>query len=124
VETAREILFILQRPADLPPSRSISVLAWLKQKQMLSFRVAHMSDRDVLRENHLYGLIAVGMTRKYNPQRWIAVFVRHNHAHPAGIPDGRGSLRAPQRELGLAVSRAGTSGEERRIDLLGKVLGV
>jgi len=64
------------------------------------------------------------MTRKYNPQRWIAVFVRHNQAHPAGIPDGRGSLRAPQRELGLAVSRAGTSGEERRIDLLGKVLGV
>ncbi len=29
-----------------------------------------------------------------------------------------------QRELGLAVSRAGRSGEERRIDLLGKVLGV
>jgi hypothetical protein len=85
----------LQRPADLPPSRSISVLAWLKQKQMLSFRVAHMSDRDVLRENHFYGLIAVGMTRKYNPQRWIAVFVRHNQAHPAGILDGRGSLRAP-----------------------------
>src|SRR6266446_9130432 len=82
METAREILFILQRPADLPPSRSISVLAWLKQKQMLSFRVAHMSDRDMLRKNHLYGLIAVGMIRKYNPQRWIAVFVRHNQAHP------------------------------------------
>src|SRR6266550_2335631 len=64
METAREILFILQRPADLPPSRSICVLAWLKQKQMLSFRVAHMSDRDVLRENHFYGLSAVGMTRK------------------------------------------------------------
>src|SRR5882724_8448719 len=82
METAREILFILQRPADLPPSRSISVLAWLKQKQMLSFRVAHMSDRDMLRKNHLYGLIPVGMTRKDNPQRWLAVFVRHNQAHP------------------------------------------
>jgi len=94
VET-REILFILQRPADLPPSRSFSVLAWLKQKQMLSFRVARASDRDMLRENHLYGFVAVGMTRKYNPQRWIAVFVRHNQAQPAGILDGRGNLRAP-----------------------------
>src|SRR5215510_238368 len=95
METAREVLFILQRPADLPPSRSTCVLAWLKQKQMLSFRVAQMSDRDMLRENDLYGLIAVGMTRKHNPQCWIAVFVRHNQAHPAGILDGRGNLRAP-----------------------------
>lgn len=94
VETTCEIFFILQRAAKLPPIRSIAVLAWPKEKQLLSFCLAHSSHRNVLRKNHLYSFVAVGTTWKDNAKRGIAVFVRHNQPHPAGILDGRRSLRA------------------------------
>ena len=85
VETAYQIRLILQRTANLLPSRSISVLAWPKQKQLLPFGLAELSYRDVFRENHFYSSIAIRMAGKYDTQRWIAVFIRHNQSHSAGV---------------------------------------
>jgi len=52
---------------------------------MSSFDLADLSYCDVLRENHLYGSIAVGMARKYDAQGWIAVFVRDDQPHAGGV---------------------------------------
>jgi len=93
METACEIHPILQRPANLVPRRSISVLAWPKHKQMLPFGLAELSYRDMLRENHLYGAIAIRMAGKYDTQCWIAVFIRHNQSQSTAVLHRGNNLR-------------------------------
>jgi hypothetical protein len=63
------------------------MLAWLKQKQMFPFRLADSPYRDVLRENDLYCSIADRVAGKYDAQRWITVFVRHNQPQATGVLD-------------------------------------
>jgi hypothetical protein len=78
VQSAREILLVLQRLANLPPSRSVSMLARLKKKETLAFRFTVFSHRDVLGENHFDGSIAVGMAGKNDAQCRISVFAGHD----------------------------------------------
>jgi hypothetical protein len=63
------------------------MLSWLKQKQMFPFRLADLPYCDVLRKNNLYCSIADRVAWKYDPQRWIAVFVRHNQLQATGVLD-------------------------------------
>jgi len=93
VQTALEILLVLQRRANLPSSRPISLLAWLKQKKMLAFCFTVFSHRDVL--GHFDGSIAVGMAGKNDRQCKVSVFAGHDQAHAACLSHAGRSLRLP-----------------------------
>src|SRR5207245_11337715 len=74
---AWKVSLILERALRPSPQRSLAVLPWLKEVELMSVGASTLSYCDVLREEDLDGAIQGQMTRQDNPQCLLSVFLNN-----------------------------------------------
>src|SRR6266567_4149715 len=91
---AWKVSLILQRALRPSPQRSLAVLPWLKEVELMSVGASTLSYCDVLREENLDGAIRGQMTRQDNPQCRLSVFLYHLELHANAVADASSRRRS------------------------------